>query len=67
MNLNDAAKTPEQIETMREAMVKMTNQFLADNRKNSVREYETTFLGEDGSSGHRCGKRHKQQHERWKK
>jgi hypothetical protein len=67
MSLNEAAKTPEQCEMLRTMMIEMTNRFLAQNRKSQISNDETTFLGEDGSGGHRTGKRHKQQHERWKR
>jgi hypothetical protein len=34
----------------------MTYELLAENRKSAIDYSETTFLGEDGSSGQRLGK-----------
>jgi hypothetical protein len=60
MAMNDAATTPSQIQDMHLLMIQATNWYLAENRSTSMTEGETTFLGEDGSRGHRNGKQHKQ-------
>jgi hypothetical protein len=67
MSAKDAAKTPLQRSKLRSLLSSLTNEFLSENKHSQIQERETTFLGEDGSSGHRSGKRHKQLHERWSK